>query len=67
MDDGLRVMVNGTVLGDIIFSGSGRFSLAGVGVPGVVNTLAVILMDNAATNKSVSDLAFYRNGVIVSG
>ncbi len=67
VDDGVRVIVNGTVLGDVILSGSGRFSLAGVGVPGAVNTLAVILMDNAAVNKYVNDLAFWRGGVIVSG
>lgn len=67
VDDGLRVIVNGVVLGDVLLGNSGRFSLSGVGLPGQVNTLAVILMDNAAVDKYVYDLAFYRGGVIVSG
>lgn len=66
VDDGLRVMVNGVVLGDIVLGGSGAFSLQDVAVPGAVNTLAVILMDNSAVDKYVYDLAFYRDGVIVS-
>jgi hypothetical protein len=67
VDDGVRVIVNGVVLGDIVLGSSGRFSLDGVGVPGAVNTLAVILMDNAAVDKYLYDLGFYRDGVIVSG
>ncbi len=67
VDDGLRVIVNGVVLGDVVLSGSGRWSLDGVGVPGEVNTLAVILMDNAAVDKYVNDLAFLKDGVIVEG
>lgn len=67
VDDGLRVMVNGVVLGDITLGNSGAFSLADVAVPGAVNTLAVILMDNSQVDKYVYDLAFYRDGVIVSG
>jgi hypothetical protein len=67
VDDGVRVIVNGVVLGDIILGGTGRFSLDGVGVPGEVNTLAVILMDNAQVDKYLYDLGFYRDGVIVGG
>ena len=67
VDDGLRVIVNGTVLGDVILGGSGRWNLAGVGVPGRVNTLAVILMDNAAVDKYLYDLAFLKDGAIVTG
>jgi hypothetical protein len=67
VDDGLRVMVNGEVLGDILLGNSGRWSLDGVGVPGAVNTLAVILMDNAQVDKYVYDLAFLKDGVIVEG
>lgn len=67
VDDGVRVIVNGTVLGDIILGGSGRWTLAGVGVPGRVNTLAVLLMDNAAVDKYLNDLAFLKDGAIVTG
>lgn len=66
VDDGLRVMVNGVVLGDITLGGSGAFSIADVAVPGAVNTLAVILEDNSQVDKYVNELAFYRDGVIVS-
>jgi hypothetical protein len=60
-------MVYGEVLGDILLGNSGRWSLDGVGVPGAVNTLAVILMDNAQVDKYVYDLAFLKDGVIVEG
>jgi hypothetical protein len=36
-------------------------------VPGAVNSLIVILMDNSATDKYLTDLGFYRDGVFVSG
>jgi hypothetical protein len=68
VDDGARVIVNGTVLGDVIIgTPGGSWSLAGIGVPGRVNTLAVILMDNAQVDKYLYDLAFVKDGVIVSG
>ncbi len=68
VDDGVRVMVNGTVLGDVIIgSPGGSWNLAGVGVAGRVNSLAVILMDNSQVDKYLNGLAFLKDGVIVSG
>lgn len=66
VDDGIRVIVDGAVLGDVVLGNSGSFSLADVGVPGAVNTLVVILMDNSASDKYLNDLAFYRDGVLVT-
>ena len=68
VDDGARVIVNGTVLGDVVIGEvGGSWSLAGVGTPGRVNTLAVILMDNAQVDKYLNALAFLKDGAVVSG
>lgn len=66
VDDGVQVMVNGEILGNVILGASGAFPLDNAN-PGEVNTLIVILMDNAAVDKYVYDLAFTRDGVIVEG
>ncbi len=66
VDDGIEVVVNDAILGQISLNGSGSWPLDNA-VPGTVNTLIVILMDNSQYNKYVNDLAFYRDGVMVSG
>ncbi len=66
VDDGIRVLVNGEVLGELTYNQSGSWPLTNA-VPGQVNTLVVILMDNAMWEKYVNDLAFYKDGVMVGG
>jgi hypothetical protein len=64
VDDGVLVIVNGEILGNLTLGNSGSWSLEHA-VPGAVNTLVVILEDNSAVDKYLNDLAFYRDGVIV--
>ena len=66
VDDGILILVNGEILGNLTLGGSGSWPLDNA-VPGAVNTLIVILQDNSAVDKYLNDLAFYRDGVIVSG
>jgi hypothetical protein len=66
VDDGIRVMVNGETLGHLEYGESGSWPLTGA-VAGQVNTLVVILQDNAAVEKFLVDLAFYKDGVMVAG
>lgn len=66
VDDGIQVMVNGEILGNVTLGNSGSFGLENA-APGEVNTLVVILMDNAAVDEYVYDLAFTRDGVSVEG
>ncbi|MES2639229.1 MAG: hypothetical protein V4850_07085 [Myxococcota bacterium] len=66
VDDGIRVIVNGAILGELAYNQSGTWPLTNA-VPGQVNTLVVILMDNAMWEKYVNDLAFYKDGVMVGG
>lgn len=66
VDDGARVMVNGVVLGDLEYGQSGAWPLDAA-IPGEVNTLVVILQDNAAVERYLYDLAFTRDGVTVGG
>ncbi len=66
VDDGILVIVNGEILGNAILGSGGSWTLDHA-VPGAVNSLVVILMDNAAVDKYVNDLAFYRDGVMVTG
>ena len=66
VDDGIRVIVNGAILGELTYNQSGSWPLTNA-VPGQVNTLVVILMDNAMWEKYVNDLAFYKDGVMVGG
>ncbi len=66
VDDGVRVIVNGQILGELTYSQSGAWPLTNA-IPGQVNTLVVILMDNAMWEKYVYDLAFYKDGVMVGG
>jgi hypothetical protein len=66
VDDGILVIVNGEILGNAILGSGGSWTLDHA-LPGAVNSLVVILMDNAAVDKYVNDLAFYRDGVMVTG
>ena len=66
VDDGIIVMVNGNLLGHLEYAQSGSWPLTGA-VAGEVNTLVVMLQDNAAVEKYLVDLAFYRDGVMVTG
>lgn len=65
VDDGIQVMVNGAILGRIALGESGSWPLNNA-VPGQVNTLIIILVDDSRVDKYVSDLAFYRDGVMVT-
>jgi hypothetical protein len=67
VDDGIRVLVNGQILGELTYLQSGSWSLAGAAVPGQVNTLLVILEDNARVEKFIYDLGFFKDGVFVQG
>lgn len=64
VDDGLLVIVNGQILGNILLGQTGNWPLSGA-IPGQVNSLVLILMDNAQVNKYAHDLAFYKDGVMV--
>lgn len=66
VDDGVRVLVNGQVLGELSYGMSGSWPLQ-YAVPGQVNTLVLILMDNAMWEKYIYDVAFYKDGVMVGG
>src|SRR5205085_205300 len=55
VDDGLLVMVNGTVLGNLEYLQSGSWPLTGA-EPGRLNTLIVLLEDNAQVDKYLFDL-----------
>ncbi len=67
VDDGIRVLVNGQILGhQKLGEGSGRWTLGGA-TPGAVNTLVIILVDDAAVNKYLHGLGFYHDGVFVEG
>jgi hypothetical protein len=66
VDDGILVIVNGEILGNLILGQTGSWPLTNAHA-GEVNSLVVILMDNAQVDKYLVDLAFYRDGVMVSG
>lgn len=64
VDDGIQVMVNGEILGRLQLGESGSWPLSAA-VPGALNTLVIILVDDSQVNKYVHDLGFYRDGEIV--
>jgi hypothetical protein len=66
VDDGIQVMVNGAILGHLTLGQTGSWPLDNA-VAGQVNTLIIILVDDSAVDKYVNGLAFYRDGVMVSG
>ena len=67
VDDGLRIIVNGHIVGhQKITEPSGTWTLEHA-IPGSVNTLLVILVDDAAVHKGIASLAFWHEGVMVGG
>lgn len=67
VDDGIKVLVNGETVGHLLLGRTGVWSVGSYLRLGEVNTLLVILMDDCATDKYINDLAFVRDGVIVTG
>jgi hypothetical protein len=66
VDDGIQVMVNGEILGHMLLGASPTsWSLSDVGRPGEVNTLIVILVDDSASHRYLTNLAFFKDGVMV--
>jgi hypothetical protein len=66
VDDGIQVMVNGEILGRMnLGEAPTSWSLADSGRPGEVNTLVVILVDDSASARYLTNLSFYRDGVMV--
>ena len=67
VDDGLRIIVNGHIIGhQKISEPSGTWALEHA-IPGAVNTLLVILVDDAAVHKGIASLSFLHDGVLVEG
>lgn len=67
VDDGAQVMVNGQILTNWYLGAAGSVNIGAAVVPGAVNSLIVILMDNSAIDKYLTELGFYRDGAFVSG
>jgi len=68
VDDGIQVIVNGTILGYLKLDEMGRdWDLGPYIRLGERNTLIVVLVDNAERNKFIQDMAFYRGEVMVVG
>lgn len=67
VDDGIKVIVNGRTVDHVKLGGTGRWNVGQLLRPGEVNSLVVILMDDCAVDKYLNDLAFWRDGVIVTG
>ncbi len=67
VDDGIKVLMNGATVAHLYLGETAVWDVGDYLVPGEVNTLLVILMDDCAVDKYVNDLAFVRDGVIVSG
>jgi hypothetical protein len=66
VDDGIKVLVNGATLGHMRLDDPGQsWSLGSVLRPGR-NTLIVILVDDSEMNKFIQDMAFYRDGEMVT-
>ena len=67
VDDGIRVLVNGHILGhQKLGEAGGRWTLEHAN-PGAVNTLLVILVDDAAVHKYLRGLGFWHEGSLVEG
>lgn len=66
-DDGAQVMVNGQIMTNWYLGAAGSVNIGSAIRAGEVNSLIVILMDNSASDKYITDLGFYRDGVFVSG
>lgn len=64
VDDGVRVLLNAALLGEVGYGMAGAWTLSDAR-PGQVNTLLMVLQDNARVDKFVEDITFARNGVPV--
>lgn len=68
VDDGIEVMVNGSILGFLrLDEGGDSWSLGEHIQLDSRNTLIVILADNAERNKYIQDMAFWRGDIMVTG
>lgn len=66
-DDGVQVMLNGEILGRKRLGDPAVSYAVGPAIrAGELNTLIVVLVDDSASHKYVHDLAFYRDGVLVT-
>lgn len=64
VDDGLQVMVNGEILGRLMLGDGGEWPLSNA-IPGALNTLVAILVDDSASARSLKELSFTHDGVMV--
>ena len=68
VDDGIQVIVNGSILGYLRLDGGGdAWNLGPYIRTDGRNTLMVTLVDNALNNKFIQDMAFYRGDIMVTG
>jgi len=68
VDDGIQVIVNGSILGYLRLDGGGdAWNLGPYIRPDERNTLIVTLVDNALNNKFIQDMAFFRGDIMVTG
>jgi len=68
VDDGIQVIVNGTILGYLRLDGGGDSWNLGPHIrTDARNTLMVTLVDNALNNKFIQDMAFFRGEIMVTG
>ena len=68
VDDGIEVMVNGSILGFLrLNEGGDSWNLEDHIRLDARNTLIVILADNAERNKFIQDMAFWRGEIMVTG
>ena len=68
VDDGIEVIVNGTILGFLKLDEAGREWDLGPHIRlGERNTLIVVLVDNDERNKFLQDMAFFRGDIMVIG
>jgi hypothetical protein len=64
VDDGARVLLDGDVLGGLLYGQGGSWNLAGR-ASGRLHSVLVIVEDNAAVDKYVLGLRFLRDGIPV--
>jgi hypothetical protein len=68
VDDGIQVIVNGSILGYLRLDGGGDSWNLGPHIrTDSRNTLMVTLVDNALNNKFIQDMAFWRGDIMVTG
>ena len=65
VDDGMQIMLNGFIIGHRKLGDSNFSYPLQNAIPGQVNTLIMILVDNSAVDKYVNELAFTLDGQMV--